>query len=116
VSEETYNCLFCKIAAKKIPSAIVHDDGDVVAFHDISPKAPTHVLFIPRKHIPSVAAIDDENVAEAGKVLAAVASYARKENLSDFRLVINNGEGAGQSVFHLHVHLLAGRPFDWPPG
>jgi histidine triad (HIT) family protein len=110
------DCLFCKIAAGQIPSKTVYADDRVFAFEDIAPKAPTHVLVIPRRHIPTLAEARPEDAALVGEVIARAASIAREKGLEHFRIVANNGEGAGQSVFHLHFHLLAGRPFTWPPG
>jgi len=110
------DCLFCKIAAGEIPSRKVYEDETVYAFEDISPKAPTHVLVIPKKHIARLADVGAGDGALAGPLAARAAAIARDRGLSDFRLVANNGEGAGQSVFHLHFHLLGGRPMRWPPG
>ena len=109
--------LFCKISAKKIPSKLVYEDDDVFAFEDISPQAPTHVLICPRKHFSSLdeAAAEDQSVL--GKLQLVAAELARKRNLLEgYRTVVNNGRGAGQSVFHVHLHLLGGRAFRWPPG
>ena len=111
------DCLFCKIAAKKIPSKIVYEDPDLFAFEDISPQAPTHILICPRKHFASLNEAGAEDQALLGKLQLIAAQLARKLNLLEgYRTVLNNGEGAGQSVFHLHLHLLGGRPFRWPPG
>ena len=109
------DCLFCQIVGGSIPSRKVFEDDRVYAFEDIAPKAPTHVLVVPKKHIPRLAdaAADSELV---GEIATRAATIARERGLSDFRLVANNGEGAGQSVFHLHFHLLGGRPMSWPPG
>lgn len=112
------DCLFCKIAAGQIPGKIVYQDETVVAFEDINPKAPHHILLIPRRHIASMAdlTLDD------GPVLAALfttaARLAQELGLSErgYRFVTNVGPDAGQTVFHLHFHLLGGRPFSWPPG
>jgi histidine triad (HIT) family protein len=110
-------CLFCKIAAKKIPSKIVYEDGEVFAFEDISPQAPTHVLICPRKHLASLDDAAPTDQAIIGKLQLVAAQLARKRNLLEgYRTVLNNGRGAGQSVFHLHLHLLGGRAFRWPPG
>lgn len=111
-------CLFCKIAAHEIPANIVHEDDDVVAFHDIHPAAPTHALVIPRKHIASVAEASDEDGALFGKVVLAARDVAAKLGLVEggYRLVINHGPDAGQSVFHVHCHVLGGRALAWPPG
>jgi histidine triad (HIT) family protein len=111
------DCLFCKIAAKKIPSKIVYEDDDVFAFEDIGPQAPTHILIIPRKHFASLNEATKEDQAVIGKMHLVAAELARKLKLLDgYRTVANSGAGAGQSVFHLHVHLLGGRKFSWPPG
>jgi histidine triad (HIT) family protein len=110
------DCLFCKIAAGEIPSRKVYEDETVYAFEDISPKAPTHVLVIPKKHIARLADVAAGDEALVGTLAARAAAIARDRGLADFRLVANNGEGAGQSVFHLHFHLLGGRPMRWPPG
>ncbi len=111
------DCLFCKIAAGEIPSKCVYQDDQVYAFYDIDPQAPTHFLVIPKKHIESVAAINAENsgiVAHAFEVIAKLASeMGFKEG---FRVVSNCGKQAGQSVFHLHFHVLSGRDMTWPPG
>jgi histidine triad (HIT) family protein len=109
-------CLFCKIAAGEIPSKAAYSDERVYAFHDIAPKAPTHVLVIPRKHIGKLADVVPEDGALVGEVVARSAQIARDLKLEHYRLVANNGEGAGQTVFHLHFHLLGGRPMAWPPG
>ena len=111
------DCLFCKIAAKKIPSKIVYEDDEVFAFEDIGPQAPTHILICPLKHFASLHEAGAEDQAVLGKLQLVAAQLARKLNLLEgYRTVLNNGEGAGQSVFHLHLHLLGGRPFRWPPG
>jgi histidine triad (HIT) family protein len=111
------DCLFCKIGEKKIPAKIVYEDDQVFAFEDISPHAPTHILICPRKHFTALhnAAAEDQSVL--GKLQLVAADLARKRDLLDgYRTVINNGRGAGQSVFHVHLHLLGGRDFRWPPG
>lgn len=111
------DCLFCKIAAKKIPSKILYEDPDLFAFEDISPQAPTHILICPRKHLKSLNEATPEDQAVLGKLQLVAAELARERNLLEgYRTVLNNGRGAGQSVFHLHLHLLGGRPFRWPPG
>ena len=111
------DCLFCKIATKKIPSKIVYEDEDVFAFEDIGPQAPMHVLIIPRKHLASLAEAGADDQALLGKIQLVAAELARKLGLRDgYRTVINSGAGAGQTVFHLHLHLLGGRAFHWPPG
>jgi histidine triad (HIT) family protein len=111
------DCLFCKIAAKKIPAKLLYEDDEVFAFADIGPQAPTHILICPRKHFGSLAEATPEDQAVLGKMQLVAAELARKETLSaGYRTVINTGTGAGQSVFHLHLHLLGGRDFAWPPG
>lgn len=108
------NCIFCKIANKEIPSNFVYEDEYTVAFNDLNPQAPTHVLVIPKKHYASLNGVDDEKIM--GALLNAVKEAAKKLGITDYRTVINTGKGAGQEVFHVHLHLLAGRPFSWPPG
>jgi histidine triad (HIT) family protein len=111
------DCLFCKIAAKQIPSKIVYEDDDVFAFEDIGPQAPTHILICPRKHFASLNEATQGDQAVLGKVQLVAAELARKLKLLDgYRTVVNTGHGAGQSVWHLHLHLLGGRPLRWPPG
>ena len=111
------DCLFCKIGAKKIPSKIVYEDDEVFAFEDIGPQAPTHILICPHKHFASLDEAGSEDQALLGKLQLVAAQLARKLNLlQGYRTVVNNGSGAGQSVFHLHLHLLGGRAFRWPPG
>jgi histidine triad (HIT) family protein len=111
------DCLFCKIAAKEIPSKIVYEDSDVFAFEDIGPQAPTHILICPKKHFASLDEATPEDECLLGKLQLVAAKIAREKNLLDgYRTVVNNGRGAGQSVFHLHLHLLGGRAFRWPPG
>ena len=109
------DCLFCKIVEGGIPSRKVYEDERVYAFEDIAPKAPTHVLVVPKKHIDRLSDASTDS-GLVGEVATRAASIARERGLSDFRLVVNNGEGAGQSVHHLHVHVLGGRTMKWPPG
>jgi histidine triad (HIT) family protein len=111
-------CLFCRIASGEISAKKVHEDADVVAFEDINPQAPTHVLVVPRKHIPSLDDLTDADAQVIGTVLTRAAQIARNLHLESdgYRLVINNGEAAGQTVFHIHFHILGGRNFGWPPG
>ncbi len=111
-------CIFCKIAAKKIPSTIVAETDMWVAFRDINPQAPTHILIIPRKHLERLADAASEDRELLGELLLAAREVAQKEGLEKegYRVVINNGPFAGQSVYHLHVHVLGGRPLGWPPG
>lgn len=111
-------CLFCRIAHGEITARKVYEDDDVVAFHDINPQAPTHVLVIPRKHIPTLDDLTEADAATVGTALVRTARIARELHLSSdgYRIVANNGEAAGQTVFHIHFHLLGGRNFGWPPG
>jgi histidine triad (HIT) family protein len=109
--------LFQKIADKEIPAKLIHEDAVCVAFHDISPQAPTHVLIVPRKPIPRVAEATVEDQAALGHLLLIAGQLSRQLGLvKGFRVVINNGPDGGESVPHLHVHLLGGRALDWPPG
>ena len=108
--------IFQKIIDKEIPADIVYEDEQALAFRDINPAAPTHVLVIPRKPIAKVADMEEGDKELLGHLLWVASEVARREGLEDYRLVTNNGEGAGQSVFHLHVHLLGGRALGWPPG
>ena len=109
--------LFSKIIAREIPADIVYEDEKCLAFRDISPKAPFHVLLIPKKPLINVSDANAEDAALLGHLVLTAGAIAREHGYGDaFRLVTNNGAGAGQSVFHLHFHILAGRPFEWPPG
>lgn len=110
------DCIFCKIANGEIQSQIIYQDEDVVAFKDLNPQAPSHILIIPVKHIENLAAAQEQDVLLLGKIQLAAAKIAKQLGLKDFRLVANNGKGAGQSVFHLHYHLMGGRRFLWPAG
>jgi histidine triad (HIT) family protein len=109
--------IFGKIIRREIPVDIVYEDDSCLAFRDVNPQAPTHVLIIPRKEIARLADAGQEDQALLGHLLLAANKVARQLGVDNaFRLVVNNGAGAGQSVFHLHLHLLAERPFHWPPG
>ena len=112
------NCLFCKIAAGQIPSKIVYQDADVVAFEDINPQAPYHILLIPRRHIASMADLTAEDGPILVSLFTTAVKLARDLGFAEggYRFVTNVGPDAGQSVFHLHFHLLGGRKFRWPPG
>jgi len=112
------DCLFCRIIDGKIPAKIVYQDDSAVAIEDIHPQAPVHLLVIPRQHLPSLKEAKDEDELLLGHLHQVASQLARERGLesSGYRTVINNGAGAGQSVFHLHVHVLGGRPFHWPPG
>lgn len=108
------NCIFCKIAGGEIPKEFLFEDDRVVAFKDLHPQAPVHILVIPREHYHSIKEIRDE--ALVGHMFTAAKKAAEKLAVTDYRLVINTGPQAGQSVFHLHLHLLGGRFMAWPPG
>ncbi|MZP44268.1 HIT domain-containing protein [Heliobacterium gestii] len=112
------DCIFCKIVRREIPAQLVYEDDQVVAFRDINPVAPTHILIIPREHIASVAEATPDHQGLLGQLLLAAPKIAEKMGLEkdNFRIVINTGADAGQTVFHLHIHLLAGRALAWPPG
>jgi histidine triad (HIT) family protein len=109
-------CLFCRIVAGEIPSDIVHSDESVVVFRDISPRAPTHLLAISRRHIPSAAELTDADGELLAALFGALRRVAVEAGVDSYRIVTNVGGDAGQSVFHLHFHLLAGRTMAWPPG
>ena len=110
------DCLFCRIARKEIPAQIVAEDADCVAFRDINPQAPVHILVIPREHVASLDTVRDGAVI--GRLALFAAELARKEGIAahGYRAVFNTNAGAGQTVFHLHLHLLGGRDMQWPPG
>jgi len=110
------DCLFCNIAAGKIPSRKLYEDDTVFAFYDIDPQAPTHFLVIPKAHIASVAAVDESNSLVVAHCFEVIAKLSKALGLESFRVVSNIGEQAGQSVFHLHFHVLSGRDMTWPPG
>ena len=109
-------CLFCRIVRREIPAQIVHEDEQALVFKDVNPQAPTHVLLIPKKHIGSLGASTDADAPVLGKLQVLAARVAADAGLDSFRLVSNSGLGAGQTVAHLHYHLLAGRPMTWPSG
>lgn len=111
------DCIFCRIGRKEAPAKMVYEDPDVFAFEDLHPQAPTHILICPRKHVASLDEVAAEDASLMGRLLLVAAQLAGQRKLSDgYRAVFNNGRGAGQSVFHLHLHLLGGRAFRWPPG
>jgi len=112
------DCLFCKIAAGQIPAKIVHQDDDTVAFMDINPQAPTHLLVIPRKHIATLNDLTPADDALLGKLHRVAAKLAAEKGIAaeGWRAVMNTNRGAGQTVFHIHVHVLGGRVMTWPPG
>ena len=112
------DCLFCKIINGDIPADIVYQDDDVVGFRDVNPQAPTHILFIPKKHISTVNDLETSDAELVGKLYLAAKKVANDEGFADegYRLVMNCNAGAGQTVFHIHLHVLAGRGLTWPPG
>lgn len=112
----TDDCLFCKIVAGEIPADIVLETEQAVAFRDIAPQAPTHVLVVPREHQPNAVASALADPSVPGALLEAAGKVATVAGLADYRLVFNTGEGAGQTVFHTHLHVLGGRAMQWPPG
>lgn len=118
MSDQPENCLFCKILAGDIPADVIYESDTALGFRDINPKAPTHVLVIPRTHIATINDIDTEHEALVGSLFTAARDIAREEGLADggYRVVMNCNEAAGQTVFHIHLHLLGGRDLHWPPG
>jgi histidine triad (HIT) family protein len=112
------NCLFCKIINKEIPAKILYENDTVLAFEDVNPQAPVHILVIPKKHIATTLDVTEEDNALIGELLQVANSLAREKGVAErgFRTVMNCNSDAGQTVFHIHLHLLAGRPMNWPPG
>ena len=110
-------CLFCRIVAGEVPARLVHETAGTLAFRDVSPQAPTHVLVVPREHHADLAALSDADPALVAELFAAAVAVARQEGLTGgHRVVVNTGDDAGQSVHHLHAHVLGGRQLGWPPG
>ena len=111
-------CIFCKIVAGEIPASKVYDDDQVLAFNDINPQAPTHVLVIPKRHIESLATVAPEDGQLLGHLLTTASRLARETGLAErgYRVVLNIGQDGGMAVYHLHAHILGGRRMDWPPG
>lgn len=112
------SCIFCRIVNKEIPAKVVYEDDRVFAFHDINPQAPYHILVIPKKHLSTLLEISEEDKDLIGHIYLIINKIAQDLGFADrgFRVVVNCKEEAGQTVFHVHFHLLAGRPMDWPPG
>lgn len=110
------DCLFCKVVSGDLPADVVHEGDAVVAFRDINPQAPTHVLVVPRAHHPDVAALAQADPAVLAELVLVGRQVATADGHDDYRLVFNTGAAAGQSVFHVHGHVLGGRPMSWPPG
>lgn len=109
-------CIFCKIASNEMPCDRIYEDDNYLAFNDIVPQAPFHILIIPKKHISKIADLTGDDNEIMGGLFSVAAKICAKKSISDYRLVVNNGEGVGQSVFHIHLHVLAGRAMKWPPG
>lgn len=118
MAESNSDCLFCKILAGDIPADVIYESDTAIAFRDINPQAPTHVLIIPRRHISTINDISTDDQAIVGSLYSAAKEIAAAEGIADdgYRAVMNCNEGAGQTVFHIHLHLLGGRAFTWPPG
>lgn len=114
--EQQDDCLFCKIVAGRIPATLVRETATTVAFRDINPQAPTHILVIPRAHYADAASLAEADPALAADVLRETRAVADEEKLESYRIVFNTGAGAGQTVFHAHAHVLGGRGLNWPPG
>ena len=112
------DCLFCKIIARELPGSIVYEDERVLAFNDINPQGPTHVLVVPKRHIASLNDLSPEDDQIVGELVRRAAAIARERGIADsgFRTVFNTNRGAGQTVFHIHLHLIGGRGLHWPPG
>lgn len=110
------DCVFCKIAAGEIPSEAIYEDENLIAFNDLDPQAPIHFLVIPKKHITSLATLDESDSDLVAKIMLVIQKLAKENNLEGYRVVTNIGEDGGQSVPHLHFHVLGGRAFHWPPG
>ncbi len=112
------NCIFCRIVQRQAPGDIIYQDEEITAFRDINPQAPVHILIVPNRHIPAVAALKPEDALLAGRLVVTARELAEREGIAQagYRLVMNNGRQGGQSVDHLHLHLLGGRPMRWPPG
>ena len=112
------DCLFCRVIAGEVPAKVVHRDDYLTALHDIRPQAPTHILIVPNVHITSTNELAEEHVELMGRIVHLAAELARREGIAagGYRLVVNTGPDAGQSVGHFHLHLLGGRRLDWPPG
>ncbi|NLG63590.1 MAG: histidine triad nucleotide-binding protein [Candidatus Cloacimonetes bacterium] len=112
------DCLFCRIVRREIPSQIVHETDELLAFRDIDPKAPLHVLIVPKRHISTVNDVEPSDAALLGQLFVAARTIAAEQGVAEdgYRLVVNTNAGAGQTVFHIHMHLLGGRGLSWPPG
>lgn len=118
MSDEIASCLFCKVVSGDIPADVVFESETAIAFRDIAPQAPTHVLVIPKKHISTINDIENDDHSIVGSLYSAAKEVAAAEGIADdgYRAVMNCNAGAGQTVFHIHLHVLGGRALDWPPG
>ena len=112
------DCIFCKIARHEIASKVVYEDDEIMAFRDVNPVAPTHILAIPKRHIPGIMSLTEEDMGLIGNIMLTIRKLAQETSIAEdgFRVVVNHGARAGQSVPHLHFHLLGGRGMTWPPG
>jgi histidine triad (HIT) family protein len=112
------DCVFCQIIDKRMASDIIYEDDELVAFNDINPQAPSHILIVPKKHIPHLSQFEDEDVPLLGKMIVLARDIAKENNFGDkgFRIALNEGKDGGQTIFHVHMHLLYGRRLMWPPG
>jgi histidine triad (HIT) family protein len=115
MAAESSDCIFCQIIAGAIPAPRLREDEDTLIFPDVAPQAPTHVLVVPKRHLRDIGELGGDPTAAAA-VLTAIRGFTAENALTDYRVVFNTGAGAGQSVFHVHAHLLSGRSFGWPPG
>lgn len=112
------DCIFCRIVERTLPSRVVHEDDQAIAFEDVNPQAPVHILIIPRRHVASLEELSVADASLLGHLMLTSARIAKQKGLAEsgHRLVVNTGREGGQTVFHLHLHLLGGRPMNWPPG
>lgn len=110
------DCIFCRIIKKAVPVSVEYEDDQVLAFHDINPQAPAHLLIIPKKHLAAVQDLREGDEKLIGNLIVSARKIAAKNHWNDYRLIFNNGAEAGQTVFHIHLHLMSGRRFAWPPG
>lgn len=112
------DCIFCRIVERTVPSKIVHEDDQAVAFEDVNPQAPVHILVVPKRHVRSLKELNETDSTLLGHLMLTGAAIAKQKGIAEsgYRLVVNTGKHGGQSVFHLHLHLLGGRPMHWPPG
>lgn len=110
------NCLFCRMISGEIKAKVAYEDQDLLAIHDINPQAPVHLLILPKKHIEKISDLKEQDTELMGKLICGAQKIAAQNSWKDYRLVFNNGAESGQSVYHIHLHLLSGRRMSWPPG